>query len=493
MAHTSRSRMRSARKTLALALTLGFGGVHRSGDLLPWFAGADLGALRESSTDRVFYASLGACTLALCCLNGLMLMIAVSFVTGGGSAWRLWYVAVIWAIIMSSVERLVLQMPAGSAKGLLGVAIPRVALSILLALAISEVATLQIYAPEIRSVLSQQHAQAVRDADKTVQNTYEPKIYAANDDIARLQANQRIVAQRIVRYDLRANTARTTSGACAIRCGYYAGLAQNARLRLQSMADRNRLRIAGDRALIGRLQSEGSALAANRRKAINADSGLLARVDALSTLQTGHGAVTFQVWVIRLLLVVLDLVPMTAKLTRALTLRSAYDKNVEGRRAEESLLGETRLEGARTEQSRVADEGRAARRRNRSRADAQEFTNQTNFTHAADSQSRPPIEGQSLTTFASHMEDWDTRPIRTPEGLLRGGLIGLAAIAVTLVACILLRANGTLLVVATFVAAAGLFAKTRGFRVASATGLRAIFATLVTGMAMPFAVLLLNV
>jgi hypothetical protein len=362
-------------------------------------------------------------------------------------------------------------------------------------LTVSEVAGLAIYKPEINSHLVEQRAKALAKIGPEVDGIYGPKTSEAKKEITRLKFNERKVEDRIVREDLRSQQAQTSTGACAIRCGYYKKLADDDRRLLATMKRRNEGRFAGRRAQLRRLRDEAQQLRKDRRRSVIEQDGLLARVNALSQIAKTEPAVHYMVLLLRLLLVALDLTAFAAKLVRVLTVKnSPYDKNLEGRRAEESLAGEERLEGSRTRKAKIHDEGRAARRRNRWRADAEEFerfdTDDKAYTDGAGHAA--PIEGHSLGEFTSDMTDWETRPIRVPDTVRRGGFIGLGLLLATLAGSIVLGASGLFVVGAALLAGVGLLVFTRGFRTAPDWALRAIFATLLTGIAMPFLILLLN-
>ena len=467
-----------------------------SRDFLPWTAGAHLPTLRESETERPFYSALGAAALVFSCLSGLMFMLAASFATGQTHPWRLWWLAVLWTAVMVCIERLILQVPNGRIIPLVIAAVPRLAVSVLIALTVSEVAGLAMYKPEINSYLVEQRAKALATIGPEVDRIYGPKTLEAKNEITRLKFNERKVEDRIAREDLRSQQSQTSTGACAIRCGYYKKLADDDRRLLATMRSRNQGRFAGRRAQVRRLRDEAQQLRTDRRRSVIEQDGLLARVNALSQIAKTEPAVHYMVLLLRLLLVALDLTAFAAKLVRVLTVKnSPYDKNLEGRRAEESLTGEERLEGSRTREAQIHDEGRAARRRNRWRADAEDFerfdTDGKRYTGAAGGHAAP-IEGHSLGEFTSDMTDWETRPIRVPDTVRRGGFIGLGLLLVTLLGSIVLSADGLIVVGAALLAGVGLLAFTRGFRTAPGWALRAIFATLLTGIAMPFLILLLN-
>ncbi len=464
------------------------------GDVFGWFAGAHLGALRESSTDRPFYSALGACAFFFSLLSAFMVMSAVAYVTRTPDPWTLWWVVPLWLAVMSSLERLILQVSGDRVIALVIAAIPRLAVSVLVAMAVGEMFALKAFEPEINDVIAEQKLQKLETVGPTLDRIYAEKAVEAKSDIARLLRNERKVEERIAREELRAQQALVEEGSCALHCKYYMRLAADDRRQLEWMRERNRGRIADRRVELRSLNGNRQVDSRERRTTINQQDGLLARKAALQKLQASNGAINFDVWLLRLLLIALDLVAFTAKVARCLTVKdSAYDKNVAGRRAEEGLLGEQRLENSRTEQARIRDEGRAARRRHKWRAEEQEFTRFDAAGAAfAASDADKPIAGYSLTEFTENMDDWERRPVVVPPALRRGGFVGLALLVLTTVIVLLLDAQGVIVGLVAAAAALLLCLATQGFQTAPAWALRAIFATFLGGLSLPLLLLLLT-
>ena len=462
--------------------------------LFAWFGGADVRALRESSTDRPFYSALGACALFFSLLSAFMVMTAVAYVTHARDPWSLWWIVPLWTAVMSSLERLILQIAGDRIVAIAIMAVPRLAVSVLIALAVGEMFALKAFEPEINDVITAQKLEKLENVGPALSDIYGPRITEAKGDIARLRGNERKVEQRIAREDLRAQQYVASEGGCGERCTYYGHLAADDRRQLGWMRERNQGRIADRRAEIDELEANRRIDGDNRRRAIDQVDGLLARKAALHDLQRKDAGVAFEVWLLRLLLISLDLSAFAAKVVRCLTVKdSAYDANVNGRRAEERLTGEERLERSRTEQARIRDEGRAARRRNKWRAEEQEFAGVDDDDFGTGgATAAAPIDGYALSEFTESMEDWERRPVVVPGPLRLGGTVGLALILLTAVAGSIVGAHGILVAYLAAVAGAALCVGTRGFRTAPAWALRAIFATFVGGLALPVVLLLLN-
>lgn len=466
------------------------------GDVPAVAAGAHVRALRQAGSDRPFYSALGACVIAFSILNGLMFMVAAGYVSGAQEPWSLWPVGVTWALVMVCVERLILQISGTKILPLVLASLPRLALSVLIAMTVAGVAALAIYKPEINNYLTAQQAKQLQALGPQVDAIYKPRIDAAKGEVARLKANVRKVEDRIAREDMRAEQALAPDGTCAARCAYYQDLAADDRDQLAAMRTRNDGRFAGRSKQVDQLLKQRRDTLRIRREAIRQQNGLLAREHALAQIKKKDPAVSRQVLLLTLLLVALDLTALMAKVLRLVTVKDgSYEKVLAGLRAQERLVGQEYEEDAKTEEARLRDEGKATRRRNRARADGSDlfgFDGDDVVSHAADGE---PIEGFSLSDFVDEMDKepaWEARPITVPAALRRGGFIGLALLLVGAAIAVAFGATGVVLLVVAVASALGLLAYTRGFRRAPAWSLRGIFLTLVAGLFLPPLVLLLN-
>lgn len=464
------------------------------GEVCAWATGAHLPTVRESDSARPFYTALGACVLIFSCLNGLLFTLAAAYATRQPHPAHLWWLGLLWIGVMLSIERLILQISSGRLLPVLAASIPRVTVSVLIALVVSEVAGLAFYKPEIRSYLSKQQAQQLAQVNHDVDRIYAGKIEQNKNDIARLSANVRKVEERIAREDLHAQQRVDATGYCTTRCRYYRELARGDRQQLAAMQARNRPRFANDRAENRQLAGQRAQTLHERRSSVIEQDGLLARTHALSEIQRRDSSVNTRVWEILLLLFAIDLTPFAAKLVYLLTVKDgSYEKNLAGRRAAEGLAGDQRMEWARSQRSRFKTEGRAARRRSQWEAEGEEFSRYGDvYDSPASDEFVPEVESFDLTEYTERMQDWEHRPVVVPPVLRRGGLVGIALLAATLVVSLLVDARGGLLFGALVLAALGLLIRTRGFRVAPAWALRAIFAALVLGLIAPFALLILD-
>ncbi len=455
---------------------------------LAWFTGADLRALDEAKTDRPFYSALGGFALAISLFNSLVFTFAVAYATGEDHPAQLWYVTIIWLLVMLSLERLVLQMPATSRGWLLASAVPRLLISLVLAASVGEIVPLKLFEPESQQVIAEDNRKLLKEVDDDVRAEYGPQQFQVKQQIAFLTANERKVAGRIEREDLRAQEARNADGPCDERCDYFQSLALNDRRQLAKMRSRNNGRITGLRGMLKRLRIEARERRTELRTNIQNRDGLLARVEALHKLQKRDERINYITWLVRILMFTFDITPLLMKLFRSFSLRrSAYDVATEGFRRAESIPGTTRVEQAITEEDRIKNQGRAARRRNRAKGDYEGFGDDESSTSSA-----APIDGYALSEFADRMTEHERRSVTVPQTLRQGALIGMGLCLVTLLGALVFDANGFVLPLLATALVGWVLVQTNFARRAPAWGLKALFATFVGGLVLPFAVLALN-
>jgi hypothetical protein len=465
-------------------------------DIFAWFGGADLRALRESDTDRPFYSALGACALFFSLLSAFLVMSAVAYVTHTDHLWSLWWVLPLWTAVMSSLERLMLQVAGDRVVALIIVVIPRLAVSLLVAFTIGQLFALKAFEPEINDIITAEQVAELQNVGPAVGSIYDGRIRDLKADVSMLQAHVTKVGKRITSEKLRASEAQAAEGGCGERCTYFRGLAEQDGKKLGRMNTRNVDRIKNDNKETADLEAQRTAELHKRSDGVKQKDGLLARKAALDKLQKEDHGVNYEVRLLTLLLIALDLSAFMAKIVRVLTVKdSAYDKNIAGRRAQEGLAGDQRLEDAKTAQAKIHDEGRAARRHNKWNAEAQEFAH-AGFDGGFGNGDVPggtPIDGSSLADYADRMEDWERRSVVVPGPLRLGGVIGLLLLVLTAVAAVLAGAQGAVIAVLAALAGVTLCVGTRGFGRAQAWALRPIFLTFVGGLALPLALLLINV
>src|SRR3954452_12124455 len=127
-----------------------------------WFAGADSRVLALVPSERSFLGAQGLVVAAMACVTGFAVAVA-------GSGWwnvplqHILWLGVVWTGVICIVDRLIYKSFGTSRAGNLLLAIPRVALSLMLALVLGLPMVQFIFKPSIANQLT--HTTAVEQKD----------------------------------------------------------------------------------------------------------------------------------------------------------------------------------------------------------------------------------------------------------------------------------------------------------------------------------------
>lgn len=477
-----------------------------------WCGGADLDALADAPSERVFYDALGVVVLLISCASGFAACVAISYVLHVPVT-RMWVVGVTWALTMVCIERLVLQLTATKLRWLVIGLVPRVALSLLVAVGMEPV-ILRINQSEINEHLSENVTNAIRAADTAAENHYVPLVESDYHQIAGIRAQQSGLTKRSEHYRFLSSCEASTPSCsttgragCAAYCAHYAREANNLSSQLLVVGPQNRARIAYLQRDIKNQQTAMHTQETSRRKAIAESNGLSARLEALGAIEKKHPSVKGEVWFFRLLFLVVDLLPLSMKVIRMLSLESApYDEACKAARRRDMVRIKRQNAAASEEEKRDKAQTRAnidvdqvsIRLDKERRIEEAHETNPSGHAAAQAFTVSAPIDAWDLDTFANEMTPHETRPVPVPSELRRGGLVGLAILLVmagTMGLWSSLTGHslaGTGIVVVCLGLVVILLAYTRGFRHAPAWALQAIFAGLLVGLVLPIIILGMN-
>jgi Domain of unknown function (DUF4407) len=478
-----------------------------------WFAGVDLQLLALTPSEWSFYDALGKTVFLLACASGFAMAVAVGYLLQMPAS-HVAYIGVAWTVVVAfGIERLVLQLPSTRKRWLPVALVPRLALSLLLAVQLGEPLMMRINQDEIRNVLTQTHMAAIHAASANATKEYQPKIDADDAQIAKVQATERALQNKVERYRFlsacEANTPTcSTTGrtGCSTYCQHYARLADEAQGQLEALKPQDARAIAALRADIATKKNAIRAEIALRKKAIHQNTGLLAREHALASLERTHPEVAAEVWFLRLFFLALDLLPLGAKVLRLLTTDSPYEAVVEAARRKDGLGAKRTNQAVRVEERRILDQARADIEVNTisinldkaRRIDDAEATWVATLGPALPVADRQTIPAWDLGDFVDRMEPHERQHVPVPPGLRRGGFIGLALVGglagASFLWTVLLHhtLNAVWLPMVAVALVGGLAAYTRGFRSAPRWALRATFASLFIGLLLPLAVLGFN-
>jgi hypothetical protein len=297
-----------------------------------WFAGADERVLELVPSERSFLEAQGLVIFAMACVTGFAVAVA-------GSGWwnvpitHLLWLAAVWTAVICIIDRLIYKSFGTGRVANLLLAIPRAALSIMLALVLGLPMVQFIFKPSIAEQLTKSTAIAQKDARDSALTFYEPKIKDATAQIAAIRTHQTELANRVAKFtrlsgcendDPTCSTTHKTG--CGHWCKYYAAQARTAKATLARDRVTGRAKIAALQAKIDDWQRAEVAETSSRVDAIAADHDLLARAEALSAIEREHPDVKRYVLFVLGLFVCLDLVALVMKLSHLLVTRAVYEE-----------------------------------------------------------------------------------------------------------------------------------------------------------------------
>ena len=297
-----------------------------------WFAGADERVLALVPSERSFLEAQGLVIFAMACVTGFAVAVA-------GSGWwnvpitHLLWLGLVWTGVICIVDRLIYKSFGTSRVANLLLAIPRAALSLMLALVLGLPMVQFIFKPSITNQLTQTSAVEQKDARQAAIAFYEPKIKRATAQMAAIRANENALSTRVATFtrlsgceNNEPSCSHTHRTGCGHWCRYYATQAQNARAALARARIADRKTIASLEAHIADWRAGEAKETSSRVTAIAGDQDLLARAEALSAIEAKHPEVSRYVLFVLGLFVCLDLVALVMKLTHLLVTRAVYEE-----------------------------------------------------------------------------------------------------------------------------------------------------------------------
>src|SRR5262245_46917481 len=248
-----------------------------------WFAGGDGFVLRRVPSEASFFNGLGMWVAGMAVVSGFGMTVAASQWWSTSIPSVLW-VLPLWTVLYCLIERLVLKSFGTSWAWNLVLAVPRLALSLAIALVIGLPMAQVIYSGSINDELSKTTTARIHEATNQITRTYDAKIAAAQKEIAAAQAKearlQRQVTNSRFLADCEAGLATCSQTHKLGRGPYYN---RDARRAAAAAAELRRSRpqieatIAANRSKIASWRVAESSQIANRVATIKADRDFLAR------------------------------------------------------------------------------------------------------------------------------------------------------------------------------------------------------------------------
>jgi hypothetical protein len=250
------------------------------------------------------------------------------------------WVLPLWAVLYCLIERLVLKSFGTSWSWNLVITIPRLALSLAIALVIGLPIAQVIYSGSINDELSKTTTTRIHEATNQITRTYDAKVTAAQKEISAAQAEEASLQRQVTNSRFLADCeAGLVSCSQTHKLGRGPYFRRDARRAAAAAAELKRARpqiaatIAANRRKIAVWRAAESTQIANRVSTIKADRDFLARQAALDRVEKASPSVKKYVEFFLAFLIAIDLVALMLKLTHLFSTGGAYERSAAALRA----------------------------------------------------------------------------------------------------------------------------------------------------------------
>ena len=330
-----------------------------------WLAGGDGLVLQRVPSETSFFNGLGMWVAGMAVVSGFGMTVAASQWWSTSITSVLW-VLPIWAVLYCLIERLVLKSFSTSWVWNLVLTVPRVVLSLAIALVIGLPMAQVIYRGSINDELSKTTTARIHEATNEITSTYGAKITAAQNEIADAQARQTRLEQQVKdsRFlaDCEAGLASCSQTHKLGRGPYYtrdARRAAAAAAELKAARPEIAATIAANRRKVAVWREAETSQIANRVATIRADRDFLARQAALDRVEAANPSVKKYVEFFLAFLIAIDLVALMLKLTHLFSTGGAYERSAAALRANDLVEVHRLQERANVLTRRITLEARA--------------------------------------------------------------------------------------------------------------------------------------
>jgi hypothetical protein len=298
-----------------------------------WFAGGDASVLATVPSETSFLSGLGMWVAGMAAVSGFGMTVAASQ-WWSTSIVRVLWVLPLWAALYCLIERLVLKSFGTSKAGNLVIAIPRLVLSLAIALVVGLPMAQVIYSGSINDELSKTRTARIHEATNQITRLYDAKVAAAQEEIAAAQHKEASLQRQVTNSRFlsdceagEASCSQTHKLGCGPYCKRDARQAAAAAAALQKARPLLAATIAADRHKIELWRTAETSQVANRVAAIKADRDFLARQAALDRVERASPAVKKYVEFFLAFLIAIDLVALILKLTHLFSTGGAYERS----------------------------------------------------------------------------------------------------------------------------------------------------------------------
>jgi hypothetical protein len=330
-----------------------------------WLAGGDGFVLATVPSEVSFMNGLGMWVAGMAVVSGFGMTVAASQ-WWSTSITRVLWVLPLWAGLYCLIERLVLKSFGTSRAWNLVLTIPRLLLSLAIALVVGLPMAQVIYSGSINDELSKTTTARIHQATNAITRTYDAKIAAAQNEIAATQRKEASLQRQVTNGRFlseceagEASCSQTHKLGCGPYCRRDARRAAAAAAALEKARPQFEATIAADRRKIALWQAAESTQIANRVATIKADRDFLARQAALERVEKANPAVRKYVLFFLSFLIAIDLIALVLKLTHLLSTGGAYERSAAALRATDVVEAHRRQERAAVLTRRITLEARA--------------------------------------------------------------------------------------------------------------------------------------
>jgi hypothetical protein len=279
------------------------------------------------------------------------------------------WVLPLWAVLYCLIERLVLKSFGTSRLGNLVLTIPRLALSLAIALVVGLPMAQVIYSGSINDEVSKTTTARIHQATGEITRTYDAKIAAAQKEIAAAQATEASLQRQVTNSTFlsqceagEASCSQTHKTGCGPYCKRDARRAAAAAAALRRARPQIEATIAAARHKIALWRTAESTQLTSRITAIKADRDFLARQAALDRVERANPAVRKYVLFFLAFLIALDLVAIILKLIHLFSTGGTYERSAAALRSTDLVEVHRLQERATVTLRRISLEARAEER-----------------------------------------------------------------------------------------------------------------------------------
>ena len=330
-----------------------------------WFAGGDGFVLSKVPSEASFLNALGMWVAGMAVVSGFGMTVAASQWWSTSITSVLW-VLPLWAVLYCLIERLVLKSFGTSWAWNLVLTVPRLLLSLAIALVIGLPMAQVIYSGSINDELSKTTTSRIHEATNEITRTYEAKVAVAQKEIAAAQAKETRLQRQVTNSRFLADCeAGLATCSQTHKLGRGPFFKRDARRAATAAAELKRARpqiaatIAANRRKVAVWRVAESSQIANRVATIKADRDFLARQAALDRVENASPSVKKYVEFFLAFLIAIDLVALLLKLTHLFSTGGAYERSAAALRANDLVEVHRLQERATVLTHRITLESRA--------------------------------------------------------------------------------------------------------------------------------------